>query len=121
MRVYDLRKKTSKAVAIYFLNFESQSIFTWEGMSAERENLEAIQKGLKLSKATFYIYTGKQMNEAYGLTGNNAYPEELTFVSLENYYDPMVKLQVGARWFDDIVDNNRSRQNAIDGKDEEEE
>ena len=31
------------------------------------------------------------------------------------------RFQVGGRWFDDIVNNNRIRQNEIDGIDDEEE
>ena len=33
----------------------------------------------------------------------------------------LTRLQVGGRWFDDIVDNNRVRQNEIDGIEDEEE
>ena len=53
------------------------------------------------------------MNRCYGLTGNNAYSDDLTFAVIPNYYNPMIKLLVGARWFDDIVANNSIRQNAI--------
>lgn len=57
-------------------------------------------------------FTGKDMNEEYGLTGNNAYKDEITFLAF-----PLTGLNVGRlavlkialndRWFDDIVDNNR--------------
>ena len=53
------------------------------------------------------------MNRCYGLTGTNAYQDDLTFVVIPNYYNPIVKLACGARWFDDIVANNSIRQNAI--------
>ena len=49
-------------------------------------------------------------------TGSNAYPEDLTFVSIplsmfKNIRKlAMLKLQLGARWLDDIVDNNARRE-----------
>ena len=55
------------------------------------------------------------MNKHYGLTGSNAYPDDITIVVIPEYYNPIVKLQLGARWFDDIVYNNAIRQNAING------
>lgn len=88
-----------------------KSIFTWEGMSDSEENLQAIyealkENGFKKDVMTIYIFKGKLMNESYELTGTNKYPDDLTFVSIEDYYNPMVKIQFGARWLDDIVDNN---------------
>lgn len=55
------------------------------------------------------------MNEEYDLEGNNAYPDDLNFLafSLEGLDIgklAIFKLQAQDRWFDDIVDNNRSRQ-----------
>ena len=46
------------------------------------------------------------MNESYDLKGTNRYPDDLTFVSVKDYYNPMAKIQLGARWLDDIIDNN---------------
>ena len=91
------------------------SCFTWEGMSDEEENLAAIEEairenGYKEEECVFYTYKGKLMNEYYELNGNNAYPDDLTFVSIPNFYNPMFKINYGARWFDDIVDNNRERE-----------
>ena len=57
---------------------------------------------------TYYIYLGSQVNDYYRLTGDNAYPKDLNFLTIKNYYGK--KLQVGARWFDDIVDNNLRRE-----------
>ena len=105
----DLRKETSKDMKAKFKEFYDKSIFTWEGMSIDDENLKAIVKELKLKNPTFYTYSGRQMDSVYRLSGDNAYPSDLTFLSIENYYDPMMKMRVGARWFDDIVDNNRRR------------
>lgn len=97
------------------------SAWTWEGMSTDEENLEAIadwfaEQGCPLTSNDFYITTGATMN-AYcgGLKGRNAYQKDLTILSipLDNITDVnklvLKKFQVGARWFDDIVDNNRHR------------
>ena len=57
------------------------------------------------------------MNDVYYLTGSNAYPKDLTIVSfkLSDLINLKTKLfidkfNVGARWFDDIVDNNLRRE-----------
>ena len=64
-----------------------------------------------------YVITGKQMNNfKVPLTGDNAYPEDLTILSIEldNITDVsklfLKKFEVGARWMDDICDNNWSRE-----------
>lgn len=99
---------------------EKESTFTWEGMTTDEGNLKAIAEGLGeffKDEITFYTWTGKFMNETYGLTGNNAYPEDLTFLAIDwNSFSAKVgevsilKLKVGARWLDDIVANNTRRQ-----------
>lgn len=66
----------------------------------------------------FITFKGADMNEIYGLTGNNAYDEGLTFLMfpLDGLDVPKLaifRLQAGDKWFDDIVDNNRRRQDAI--------
>lgn len=60
-------------------------------------------------------YSGEQMNKYYHLTGKNVYPNDLTFLSfsLEGLNTPalaVIKLMQGDRWFDDIVDNNKERE-----------
>ena len=56
------------------------------------------------------------MNLAYGLTGDNAYRDDLHIVSvklsdIENVGAIVIpRFQVGGRWFDDIVANNRRRE-----------
>ena len=96
-------------------NLYETSCFTWEGMSDDKENLAAIESairknGYKEEECVFYTYKGKLMNEAYELSGDNAYPDDLTFVSIPNFYNPIFKINYGARWFDDIVDNNERRE-----------
>lgn len=80
-----------------------------------QELLEA--RGIGTPKE-FVTFKGADMNEIYGLTGNNAYDEGLTFLMfpLDGLDVPKLaifRLQAGDKWFDDIVDNNRRRQDAI--------
>ena len=97
----------------------NQSAFTIEGLLADNENLSALEEWLREHNAlthdnhTFHIVTGRLMNRAYNLTGNNAYPDDCTIVSVTGI--DLLKLviprfEVGGRWFDDIVDNNLSRE-----------
>lgn len=102
--------------------FCSRSMFTFEGLDIEsakgKEGLMAFEKaardaGYDKDEMIGYWFKGAFMNEAYGLTDENAYPDDLTFLVIPDFYNPMFKLAVGARWFDDIVANNAIRQNAI--------
>lgn len=110
---------------------ENNSAFTWEGMAISDDNLQTIVDDLKKeTKITlpviFYTWKGKMFNEMYGLTDKNAYPDDLNFLSidLDNWSEmgrlPFYKMEVGARWLDDIVDNNKVRQDKIDGIENEE-
>ena len=63
-------------------------------------------------------FRGKDMNMEYGLTGDNAYPDGLTFLmfpltGLNMGRLAIFKILMSDRWFDDIVDNNRRRQETI--------
>lgn len=55
----------------------------------------------------------KRMNELYSLHGTNRYPDDLPFLSFDNsVFDGngnlnVFKMMSGARWLDDIVQNNR--------------
>ena len=74
-----------------------------------------------VSPVPMYVWEGRQFNKLYGLTGSNAYPDDLTFVSIPlDAWKPgqigrlaMTKMQYGARWLDDIVDNNARRQSEL--------
>lgn len=60
-------------------------------------------------------FSGKDMNDFYNLTGDNRYPDGLTFLAfpldgLNAAKLSVFKLMHGDRWFDDIVDNNRRRE-----------
>ena len=101
-------------------NLYNQSALTWEGLSSDEENLNAVKEWLDGNGAllegiepTFHIIAGELMNEIYGLTGNNAYSADLTIVSVTDINQMKVTLprfEVGGRWFDDVVDNNVARE-----------
>lgn len=123
------RKKASKKRAYQevkdvedFDYLYGQSALTWEGMSADRGNLDAIFEAFGDAGAEpkddlrFFEISGSEMNARYGLTGSNAYPDDLTILSipLEDFGNPSAlawwRFEYGARWFDDIVDNNARRE-----------
>lgn len=65
----------------------------------------------------FITFKGSDMNEQYGLTGTNAYKDDLVglMFPLDGLAVPKLayfKLKARDRWFDDIVDNNQRRQEA---------
>ena len=60
-----------------------------------------------------YVTEGKVMNDNYCLTGNNRYPDDSHIVSVIDIDLCKVtfkRFEIGGRWFDDIVDNNASRE-----------
>lgn len=98
----------------------NESALTWEGLSSDEGNLNAVENWLNQHGAitegkepTFHIITGELMNTTYGLTGDNAYSKDLTLVSVTNIDQMKVvfpRFEVGGRWFDDVVDNNVRRE-----------
>lgn len=108
------------------------SALTFTGVEDSKESISKMIKWLQQytevsNPLTINIIKGETMNREYGLTHDNAYPNDLNFISikLEDIKDVskilLQRFQVGGRWFDDIVNNNRIRQNEIDGIDDEEE
>lgn len=103
------------------VNLEKGSAFTFEGLMSDDKNLNDLvdffneKTNIKIPMKIYHA-TGEKVNTLYGLTGRNAYPNDLDIVllPLDNWNElgdlPMIKIQIGARWFDDIVDNNRMRQ-----------
>ena len=72
------------------------------------------EQGIGKPKAWFTC-KGSDVNEEYGLTGDNQYKDDLTFLffPLDNLHVgllAMFKLQMHDRWFDDVVDNNARRE-----------
>lgn len=96
---------------------EAVSALTWEGMSTEQENLDAIEEWLHTykvdtSKAVFNVIQGSTMNQVYKLKGDNAYKNDLIILAITGIDTMKIaipRFQVGGRWFDDIVDNNARR------------
>ena len=106
--------------------------FTLEGFDTSKENIDKLiewidQYGGVKNPVSIYITKGSFMNNKYGLTKDNAYPEDLNIVSIKledikNIFRLSVaRFEIGARWFSDIVDNNIERQNQINGIEDEEE
>jgi hypothetical protein len=65
------------------------------------------------------MFTGAEMNAYYGLTGSNAYKDDLHFLAfsldgLDVNKLAIFKIVMNDRWFDDIVANNAARQKEIE-------
>lgn len=97
------------------------SALTFEGVSLDKESINGLVEWLKehseiSNPLPIYVIKGKFMNESYNLTGNNKYNEDLNIISIKlsdiKQVDAIIipRFQVGGRWFDDIVDNNESRE-----------
>lgn len=102
--------------------FCEHSMFTFEGIDIEskegRKSIKELEKLLRSSgynEKDFIAFwmKGSVMNNHFGLTGRNAYNDDLTFLVIPNYYNVLMKVKLGARWFDDIVASNTIKQNAI--------
>ena len=103
------------------VNLYDQSALTWEGMSDDADNLQAIadwleDNGCPLKHPEIYRISGRTMNTQYHLTNDNRYPDDLTIlcIPLDNIENSTklvsLRFDVGARWFDDVVDNNLRRE-----------
>lgn len=97
---------------------EAESALTIEGLaeSSIPDFLNYLKETVGLKSETAYKITGSFMNANYFLYGSNAYPNDLTIVSVKNSEIEnigklaLLRFQFGGRWFDDIVENNRRRQ-----------
>lgn len=100
-------------------DFIDKSMFTFEGLDiTDKKGLKEMEKlfrenGYDKKDFLMYVLSGKQMNEYFGLTDENAYPEDLNIVVIPDFYNIGIKVGLGARWFDDIVASNSIRQNAL--------
>ena len=106
---------------------ERASAFTWEGMTLDQENIDAIADAFidaqlvkkETDKIIGYIWYGRTMNSLYDLHGDNQYQDDLPFLCFDNKSFNgsgnlnVFKLSVGARWLDDIVRNNSIREEGI--------
>ena len=94
------------------------SAITIEGLFEDSisDYVNWIKQHSKMNCDNVYVISGKVMNEYYNLSGTNAYNDDVTIVSvpLESNLGAMnlsiKKFEIGARWFDDIVDNNLDRE-----------
>ena len=98
------------------------SALTFEGCAVDDANMTFLVEWLEESGAAprsplpIHVVSGQLMNEVYGLTGDNAYPDDLNIVSvmlsdMESASAIIMKrFELGGRWFDDIVDNNEMRE-----------
>ena len=82
------------------------SAMTWEGLIEEDFGTALNMCGAEGAKG--YVTTGKVMNEICHLTGNNAYPDDLTIFSIDKFKG--LAIMVGARWMDDILSSNADRE-----------
>lgn len=95
---------------------ELGSALTWEGLDTSDESLDQmfnwIGEHTPVKTRRVYVTLGDTMNRIYGLTGINAYPDDLHIVSvaLDDIEEPwkicLQRFDVGGRWLDDIVANN---------------
>ena len=82
------------------------SAMTWEGLIEEDFGVALDMCGAEGAKG--YVTKGKVMNEICHLTGNNAYPDDLTIFSIDKFKG--LAIMVGARWMDDILSSNADRE-----------
>lgn len=102
------------------------SALTIEGLDANDVDslMDALEDICGVENRTAYVISGAVMNAAYKLTGDNAYPDDLTIVCVKlddlKSIDGLVtaRFSFGGRWFDDVVDNNamREEENGNTGK-----
>ena len=94
------------------------SALTIEGLADDSipDFINWVKEYTPMKNEIAYIIKGKTMNKVYGLTSKNAYPDDLTIVSIkledmENSVAVVVpRFEIGARWFDDIIMNNAMRE-----------
>lgn len=98
-------------------NLYNNSALTIEGLAEESipDFIEWLEENTTFTtdKPIMYVTKGNIMNEAYGLYGDNAYDNDLTIVSvidIEKMKIALKRFSIGARWFDNIVDNNARRE-----------
>lgn len=102
---------------------------TLEGFCTDEENLQRLfdwvrqQAGLKTERV--YIISGKWMSDAYGLTGQNRYRDDLHIVCIKLADVERIstlaiaRFHIEGRWFSDVVDNKRRREPDYVAEDEE--
>ena len=95
-----------------------KSALTIEGLSESsiKDFVEWIEERTPLKNRRVFVVKGSLANSEWGLTGRNRYKDDLNIVSvmLDDMADwnkvVMPRFQIGARWMDDIRDNNVMRE-----------
>jgi hypothetical protein len=82
------------------------SAMTWEGLREEDYEIALQECGQAGAKG--YVTKGSVMNKLCKLTGDNAYPDDLNIFSIKDFQG--LAIQYGARWIDDVIDNNARRE-----------
>lgn len=110
---YTIENVTTKA---QLNNLYNNSAFTIEGLVEDSipDMIEWLRDNttFTINEPIVYIIKGNVMNDMYGLEAENAYPDDLTIVSvidIDSIEVALKRFTVGGRWFDDIVDNNAGR------------
>lgn len=91
---------------------------TAEGMKiVDKSDLEMVNKWFRTNSkcsannVDIYVIKGKAMNDFYHLTGDNAYPDDLTIVCIDWLNSNVTSPYKGKwRFFSDVVDNNAKRE-----------
>lgn len=105
-----------------FCHLEETDALTIEGLIADEDTFNGLEEFLTEHGAmaetgiVFWIIKGADMNSYYGLTGDNAYPDNLTIVNIP--LDQITNIaaialpmrEFGGRWYSDVVDNNLRRE-----------
>lgn len=86
------------------------SAMTWEGLA--ESDFEIALQTCGNENAKGYLIKGETMNKLCELTDNNAYPNDLNIFCIDNYKG--LAMSYGARWLNDIIDNNARRQRQIE-------
>lgn len=108
--------------------FYNDSSLTFEGCTTDKDNIDYLYNWLKElgcikkgnSPLAIYTYKGSLMNYKYNLTGGNKYPPDLNMITVMlkdinfNGKLPLARMELGGRWFDDIVENNSRREGMIE-------
>jgi len=121
MKKLTLVRVPENRVTEFLDKFFNTSAFTFEGLDitdkkGNKQLEEALRSaGYEKDEILTYWFTGAEMNKRYSLTGDNRYADDLTFLVVPEFYNPMFKMLVGARWFDDIVASNAWREAEMEG------
>lgn len=110
-RIEDHRRADIDTVEMMLETFFNKSALTFEGLTIDSipDALEFFIEEKGQEEAFANIFSGAQFNEVFRLSDRNVYPEDLAIIVFENT-GTVLAISVGARWLDDIVNNNAERE-----------